>query len=590
MADGYTEDPLVSEDPLQSEMSQEEIALLAAQDLDQLAAEDLARKEQKLMYELYGFPESAPEAAPPPAAPEYTRPFPAVGEFGPLQDQADFQKRLEGLGQTLRQPEVLGVAPPPRVAAETDEGLPAYAPDVSGYNEAAAAHRARGRYERKMGDIRAQMEEKRFGPEQLTRAERNAQVREEAQADRVQYSLEFEDDMEDAMLEQAHPGASLKQIKDWKYLLKLNEDIVSGARDISTEGAADVLRRAAVAKRNLAKSQEIDPGRAFGNAGSKILAALAIGAGSWAATRTGRNPALELYNKAIANDIAAQKEMFQHKRQAPGRMRSEYKFFMDKYNSAEVAELATAATKWKVAAQELTALGLRTKGVINQQKANALAGEARAKGQAISGKAAHAAQRALAMQYSGIKDLSGMKIRWTGGKHGLDKQDPNEKKILLSELEKANKLSVALDMYVASQNVKGSWVPFSKERTQAEGIREALIQSAGEFFDMGVLQEFEREFLNSVIPGANILKENVLTALDSWGSGDDLGESTIPMAGRPAAYAKALKEFIDKRFYGAVKYLGNYEPWEEKKKYTVRKKGERGSSAADMALAKSRGK
>ena len=48
MADGYTEDPLVSEDPLQSEMSQEEIALLAAQDLDQLAAEDLARKEGKL--------------------------------------------------------------------------------------------------------------------------------------------------------------------------------------------------------------------------------------------------------------------------------------------------------------------------------------------------------------------------------------------------------------------------------------------------------------------------------------------------------------------------------------------------------------
>jgi len=184
-----------------------------------------------------------------------------------------------------------------------------------------------------------------------------------------------------------------------------------------------------------------------------------------------------------------------------------------------------------------------------------------------------------------MNDLSGAKIRWTGGKHGLEKQDEKEKKILLNELDKANKMSVALDMYVASQNKTGAWIPLSDEKTEAEGIREALIQSAGKFFDMGVLQEFEREFLNSVIPGGNIAKEQTLTALREWTTGKGSEGK-----GRPQAYARALKEFINRRFYGAIKYLGNYERWEPEKKYTVRKKGERGASAADMALAKSRGK
>lgn len=479
------------------------------------------------------------------------------------------------------EPEVEGVAPPPRRTPEGDEGLVEYAPDVSGYDEAAAAYRRMGRAAGRAGDVESKKLLKRFGPEQLTRAERELQIREERKARMDTYELEFEDDYEDSVLNRKYPGASLEQIKDWQYELKLNEDIKSGRRDISPEGAADVLRRAAVAKRNLAKSQEIDPGRAFGNAGSKILAALAIGAGSWAATRTGRNPALELYNKAIANDIASQKEMFQHKRAAPGRMRSEYKFFMDKYNSAEVAELATAATQWQAAAQELTAMGLQIAGEVNKQKAFALAGEARAKGQTIKNAAGKSARIAMARQHSGINDLQGNPIRWIGGRHGLEKQDLKEKKIILNELEKANKMSVALDMYVASQNKTGAWIPLSDEKTEAEGIREALIQSAGEFFDMGVLQEFEREFLNSVIPGGNIAKEQILTTLKEWTTGKGSEGK-----GRPQAYARALKEFINKRFYGAIQYLGNYEPWGGDKKIKQRKKGERGASAKAEALVR----
>lgn len=465
------------------------------------------------------------------------------------------------------EPEVLGVAPPPRAAAETDEDedLSGYIPDVSGYDEAAAAYRAQGRAQRKMGDIAARKGELRFGPEQLTRAERIAQIREERQQRMDSYELEFEDDMEDAMLLQTHPGASLKQIKDWKYDLELNERIVSGARDISPEGAADVLRRAAVAKRNLAKSQEIDPGRAFGNAGSKILAALAIGAGSWAATKTGRNPALELYNKAIANDIAAQKEMFQHKRQAPGRMRSEYKFFMDKYNNAEVAELATAASQWEVAAQELTALGLRTSGVMNQQKANALAGEARGKGQALRAAGAKEARKVRDHQHTGIEG-----IRYTGKGRAPTEQ---EKKILFDTVQPTIGAKSAGRQYMkAFEQAIGL-----KGEAAASGAllaRENFIASLGALFEKGVLQEFERKELEKILPGKSQLGEKF------WRS--------VSTQDRVDAVVSRLNEMVDDKVSEAVNTLEFYEF--NKPKYAVRKKGERGSSAADMALVKSRGK
>lgn len=472
------------------------------------------------------------------------------------------------------EPEVERVRPPPRTTPKSDTGgfdLSTYMPDVSGYDEAAAAYRRMGRAAGRAGDVEHDKLLQRFGPEQLTLAERQLQIREEREERMANYDIQFEDDYEDAVLSRKYPGASLEQVKDWQYELELNEDIKSGRRDISPEGAADVLRRAAVAKRNLAKAQEIDPGRAFGNVGSKILAALAVGAGSWAATRTGRNPALELYNKAIANDISAQKEMFAHKRAAPGRMQSEYKFFMDKYNNTEVAELATAASQWGAAAQELTATGLQLKGEVEKEKAFALAGEARAKGQVIKSKAAKAARIAQARQFSGINDMQGKPIRWVGGKHGLEKQDPEEKKLLLAEREKANMLTVAIDKYIESTHADRAWIPGSEARSAAEGLREALVHGEGKFFGMGVLQFFERQFLEGVIPTGESIPESIFT----WLKGD---------SSRIAAYGEALKEFANERFMGAVGALGNYEPWGGEG-VKARKKGQRGASQKALDFA-----
>ena len=498
----------------------------------------------------------------------------------------DFKLGERPLGQPVAPPETALASPPPpvqgvsvpaRPAADDDGSDLPYVPMVGGHHRAAAAYRRMGNLEKQRGDVEAKKLMQRFGDEQLTRAERNFQIRQDTQEQKRLAGIEFDEDMADAKLTRQYPGASIEQIKDWKYELRLNEDIKAGRRDISPEGAANVLRRAAVAKKKLEKAQAIDPGRAFGNAGSKILAALAVGAGSWAATRTGRNPALELYNKAIANDIAAQKEMFQHKRDAPTRVMNEYKFFMDKYNSDEVATLATAAAEWGVAAQQLNAQGLQISGKINQQKAFALAAEAQAKGEVLNNKAKQAAQRALALQYSGINDMQGKPIRWVGGKHGLEKQDPKEKEMLLAEREKANMLTVAIDKYIESTRADRAWMPGSEARAAAEGLREALVHGEGKFFGMGVLQQFERQFLESVIPKDESIPESIFT----WLKGD---------SSRIAAYGEALKGFANDRFMGAVGALGNYEPWGGEKKYTVRKKGERGSSAADMALVKSRGK
>ena len=69
----------------------------------------------------------------------------------------------------------------------------------------------------------------------------------------------------------------------------------------------NLLRKQALAKAQLQSARTINTMGPFKHMASKFLAALSVGAGSWAAVRTGRNPAMELYKGAIERDIAAQK-------------------------------------------------------------------------------------------------------------------------------------------------------------------------------------------------------------------------------------------------------------------------------------------
>ena len=93
---------------------------------------------------------------------------------------------------------------------------------------------------------------------------------------------------------QKYPGAPLSQIKNWNKALEKQKTIEAGEYLASPQEKEEALRNAAVAKRGLAKAEEIDTGRAYGNIGSKILAALSVGLGSYASSRGGgRNTALE---------------------------------------------------------------------------------------------------------------------------------------------------------------------------------------------------------------------------------------------------------------------------------------------------------
>tara|TARA_R110002020_G_scaffold87892_6_gene216325 strand:- start:4719 stop:6545 length:1827 start_codon:yes stop_codon:yes gene_type:complete len=106
------------------------------------------------------------------------------------------------------------------------------------------------------------------------------------------------------------------------------------------------LAERAAAKRRLERAREVDSGRAFGSVFSKILAAVSVGMGAYGAKNTGRNFALEIFNKTIADDVAAQKDMFNRKGLKAKEVRNSYAHFMREFDNEAAAEDAaiTATT------------------------------------------------------------------------------------------------------------------------------------------------------------------------------------------------------------------------------------------------------
>ena len=366
-----------------------------------------------------------------------------------------------------------------------------------GLDQAMSQLRRRARIQGQLGAIDADILQGRadYGTGQIESIQQaRARMQQEFQEKSARYASQFEQDYEDAQLTARYPGMSLQQIKDDLELLSMDTS------DFSDEGEADILRKKAQAKRRLAKSQEIDPGRAFNNIGSKILASLAVGAGTWASARTGgKNVALDLYKSAIANDIAAQRDMFNQKRKAPGQARGEYAFFMNKLGNEQAATLATAATKYDQAIASLQSQSLKLKG---QDAQAALMGQV-AQLQMQKDRIAQAAkQAAIQAQLANETSVPGMTYTGTG----IERKELEVK----ARKELQEKAAAYADVRGQLETLRDvfddiSKLPFvgQKDRTRFRVAREDLIARLGAVWDKGVLQEFEREQIEAVIPGAN---------------------------------------------------------------------------------------
>jgi hypothetical protein len=330
-----------------------------------------------------------------------------------------------------------------------------------------------------------------------TLADAKLRIQQKYVKDTQAYQARFDTNMEEAELMAQYPGASMDQIRLWKRQMEFDPHRAG----FSPEAAKDMLRRKATAMKNLARAEEIDPNRAFGGVTSQILAGLAIGLGAWASSKSGRpNTALDLYKHAISTDILAQKEKFSHARGAPSRARSQYAFWMNRYDNERVATLGTAVAQYGAAANTIQKEIAQLKGGVQKDQALAIQGQLMSQRDKLKMELAKAALAAEQAQNSGITGIDGKPIRYSGPA----KYDADARKTLRETGRRRAMANAALEQYREAFKKASAMKVVSDSRAAAFAARQALIARLGDVWDKGVLQEFEWEQLDSMLPGKHI--------------------------------------------------------------------------------------
>jgi len=333
-----------------------------------------------------------------------------------------------------------------------------------------------------------------------TLADAKLRIQKKYQQDTQAYQERFEVNMGEAELMAQYPGASIDQVRLWKRQMEFDPHRVG----FSPEAAKDMLRRKATAMRNLARAEEIDPNRAFGGVTSQILAGLSVSLGAWASSKSGRpNTALDLYKHAITNDIMAQKEKFSHARGAPARARSQYAFWMSRYDNERVATLGTAMAQYGAAANTIQKEIAQLTGGVQKDQALAIQGQLLSQRDKLKMELAKAALAAEQAQNSGITGIDGKPIRYTGPAIGSTSYNQKSHDKLEETGRRRAMANAALEQYRDAFKA-ASIMPLTDSRKAAFAARQALIARLGDVWDKGVLQEFEWEQLDSMLPGGNI--------------------------------------------------------------------------------------
>ena len=438
---------------------------------------------------------------------------PLRGSFEPPKSLED-EEALRKAGDASRGGRKKGIPFPRAKTAEERRHTPqaALTADVRGLQKEKAALIASKKILQKQGDVDAQMftVKRDYGAGfEETAAEAKERLNREQLERRQEEVNRHTESMNDAHSMSKYPGLSLDNIKKFEGVLDKELSLGDYKNAYEYNNAVKALNREkASAKSNLQKGSQIQADRAFGGIASKVIAALAIGAGAHAAAMGGgRNVALDLYNNAIARDIAAQKEAFAHRRGAPGRAQKEYSFLMDKLGDEDAAELGTLAIKYDTAVQDLRAQAAKFPSLLKSEQYNVALGKLQQ--QADSAKA-QAAKYATTLANSTDTGMTGARYV------GMVKYGKEEKSGIADDIwemrRDSNKVKNAVQRY-SDAFKEAQWLPFQEQNAAALAAREALIASLGKLWDKGVLQQFERTEIEKVIPGKYARTEKVLGRL-----------------------------------------------------------------------------
>jgi hypothetical protein len=310
---------------------------------------------------------------------------------------------------------------------------------------------------------------------------------------------EFIRDYDDLREEELYFNIEPRDIKRYKSVLAVEDD-----PNWTDEERFRLRVQQAEAQRRLDEGRSLNTAGPYKSLMSKFMAGLAVAAGSWAAVRTGRNPALEIFQNAIKNDILAQRD--EASRRAGRTTRAVNAF--DRINRIYRDDLQTTMTlsglHYGKAADLVQAKIEQTKSKIEGQKLRGLYNELRRQEAAYVDKA----KKEFALANQGIS--IGIKgIRWVGPP-GIT-PDIKEVRLIKEAASEYYKYTRKLE---EMKKFTGDYMaPWSQRLAKARVVWEDIISLAGKLGQKGVLQEFEREKLEEVVPEVGTFKEEVLDQL-----------------------------------------------------------------------------
>ena len=367
---------------------------------------------------------------------------------------------------------------------------------------------------------------------------------------------EFKGELNDFSLEAKYSGAPLSSVKSWQAVL--DEDVRDTAqwKLASLDDKLDIEKqdrmKKAQAQRRLYHASRIDPSGPFRGIVSKMMATFAIALGAKSSSLSGGpNQALQMYQMLVSNDVDAQKTNWQKRKGEYAEKKNEYGEMMERFGSEHAADLGLAVLQYDKGIELLKGQVLKQKNQFTKAQMDVTIGGLIAQRDQL--------ENALKKEYflmkqreeSGIRDLEGNEIKFIGARKGLQQKDfMQDRKDIIEAINKGKGYVAALDGYVRASKQAGVWRPYGQKRTIAEGMREAVIQSSAGFFDMGVLQEFERQVMDDVLPGHGLAGQDLTNAVNEW-LGDDVG--------RIEAYAMGMRKFVNDRVLGTINTFSNYE-------------------------------
>ena len=275
----------------------------------------------------------------------------------------------------------------------------------------------------------------------------------------------------------------------------------------------NLTRQQAMAKARLQSARTINTMGPFRHMASKFLAALSVGAGSWAAVRTGRNPAMELYKSAIERDIAAQKGAYASKAGRLTRHINTYDRIQSEIGDELTSTLLLAALQYGAGEQQALGEIELLKGEAEKFRYQKTAADLRANKAKLIAEAQKAyLQKQLTVGRA--RDIGVLGVTYMGRELPDGSRDTG----MTPDKQEVKKIREAGAAYKQFMQRIAGLMRFSgkvdfffdhKKKAAAGAAWEDIIALAAQMNKMGVLQKAERENLEKVFPRPGGLKDNL---------------------------------------------------------------------------------